>query len=49
MTLYLAGFARDGMHHDIHWFNWDTFPVFFGMVTGSFEGIGLVSSSADVS
>ena len=27
---------------DLYWFKFATFPVFFGQVTGAFEGIGTV-------
>ena len=30
------------VHDTIVWWNFEGFPVFFGMVTAAFEGIGLV-------
>eukprot|EP00795_Rhopilema_esculentum_P009070 gene9070-16722_t len=38
----LVGF--ESPHETINWFNWMKFPVFFGQVTGAFEGIGTVSN-----
>jgi len=28
---------------DVNYFRWSTFPVFFGQLTGAYEGIGTVS------
>lgn len=28
---------------DVNFFRWSTFPVFFGQLTGAYEGIGTVS------
>ena len=33
----------DGLPPNLQWFKFSTFPVFFGQVTGAFEGIGTVS------
>lgn len=29
---------------DIVWSRWETFPIFFGMMTGAYEGLGTVST-----
>lgn len=43
--LGLLGFLLNGFHFkpkDVKFFRWSTFPVFFGQLTGAYEGIGTV-------
>lgn len=35
-------FSDFQIHHTIIWMKWEGLPIFFGMVTAAFEGIGLV-------
>ena len=39
--LFISDFE---VHPDVRYFNWAGFPVFYGLLSGAFEGIGLVSS-----
>ena len=45
LVLYISTFLISDLHiHDtIVWMKWEGLPIFFGMVTAAFEGIGLVS------
>ena len=44
LIIYLEIFFLEfeSPHETIKWFNWLKFPVFFGQVTGAYEGIGTV-------
>lgn len=45
-TFIVFSFSFLGFHFkpkDVKFFRWSTFPVFFGQLTGAYEGIGTVS------